>query len=184
MKLIALFRKFLNNHRGVIATEFALVAPIMILLWVGMVELATAHLVAKKVEIAAQSAADIIAQDDFTDDAKLADIGKAINTILFPYPITNMGYRIASIVADSGGTNTVAWNQPGGTVTVAVPDPAIADNLTTTDDSVIVVTVTYNHTPVLVDRIIGRSIFGGSTSITLGETVFARPRLVPIIPRN
>jgi len=178
------FRYFLGNCRGVIATEFALVAPIMVLIWVGMVELATGYLVAQKVEIAAQSAADIIAQDKFTDNSKLANITAAIDTILVPYVPSNMGYRIASIVADADGNRTVDWNEPGGTLVVPIPDPAIANGLTTANDSVIVVTVTYYHVPVFVDRVIGRSIFGGSTSITLSKTVFARPRLVPVIPRN
>ena len=184
MKSMASLRKFIRNRGGVVATEFALVAPILILLWVGMVELATAFLVSQKVEIAAQSAADIIAQDKFTDSSKLANVDAAIKTILVPYVPANMGYRIASIVADADGDRAVAWNEPGGTVTVPVPDETVAQNLTTTNDSVIVVTVTYNHIPVFVDRIIGRSIFGGSTSVALNATVYARPRLVPVIPRN
>ena len=155
---MASLQEFFSNVRGVIATEFALVAPVLILLWVGMVEFATAHLIAQKVEIAAQSAADIISQDDFTDTTKLANINAAIVTILAPYNLGNMGYRISSIVADADGVNAVAWNKAGGTVAVDVPAPTIADNLTEGDDSVIVVTVTYQHTPVLLGRIIGEKI--------------------------
>lgn len=174
------FREFFSNRRGVIATEFALVAPVLILLWVGMVEFATAHLVAQKVETAAQSAADIIAQDDFTDTAKLANIDAAIDTILVPYDPGQMGYRITSIVANENGVNDVVWNKTGGTVAVDVPNPTIADELTSPGDSVIVVTVTYKHTPVLVGTVMREKIFGDS--ITLDETVFAKPRLVPVIP--
>jgi hypothetical protein len=92
-----------------------------------------------------------------------------------------MGYRIASIVANAGGINAVTWSEQGGTVTVPIPEAAIGDPLTTADDSVIAVTVTYNHTPVFISQIIGESLLG--TNITISETGFARPRLVPVIPR-
>ena len=177
---MVLIRQFFANRRGVIATEFALVAPIMIFLWIALVELATAYLITQKVELAAQSAADIIAQDDFTDIAKLENIDSAVKTILFPYDMTKMGYRIASIVANSEGANSVEWAQPGGGVVVPIPDPTIGDSLTTAGDSVIIVTVTYNHSPVFISQIIGEQLLGAS--IALSETAFAKPRLIAIIP--
>ena len=171
-------RKFIKSRRGVIASEFALVVPIMIAIWLGIVELSSAHLVARKVEVAAQSAADIIAQDEFMTVAKLDDIVAAINVILAPYPTTSLGYDISSIVADSGGTNTVDWRRAGGTLAgTAAPNPTIADNLNSTDDSVIVVTVTLVHEPLFLSYILGQF-----ANFTLTETMFARPRLVPIIP--
>lgn len=177
-------RKFFKSRRGVLATEFALVAPVMVILWVGLVELATAYLVAQKVEMAAQSAADIIAQDRFVDNTKLANIDKAIKTIIYPYNTAKMGYHIASIVADAGGINSVAWHQGGGALVVPVQQATIADPLTTADDSVIAVTVQYNHTPIFFDWTYVRELFGGRTTVTIDETVFARPRLVPIVPKN
>ena len=123
---MVVFRKFMKGGRAVIATEFALIAPIMILLWVGVVELATAHLVARKVEAAVQSAADIIAQDQVTNIARLDDIEAAINAILAPYPTATIGYQFASIVEDSGGTNTIGWHNARGTLAGApAPNPAI-----------------------------------------------------------
>ena len=175
-------RTFLGSRRAVIATEFALVAPLMILLWMGLVELATAHMVKQKIEIAAQSAADIIAQNDFMDDVKLNEIEAAIRPIIYPYDPQNMGYDVASIVAAADGTNSLAWDDARGALSVPAPLPSVANNLTTTNDSVIVVTVKYNHTPVLVDQVFGHNLFGGSSAFLFSETVFARPRLFPVIP--
>ena len=122
-------RTFFGNNRAVIATEFALIAPLLILLWVGMVELATAHMVKQKIEIAAQSAADIIAQDDVMDDVKLNEIQSAIDTIIFPYDPNKMGYNVASVVANGVGTNSLAWDDARGALTVAAPDPTVANSL-------------------------------------------------------
>ncbi len=170
----------MKGDRAVIATEFALIAPVMILLWVGVVELATAHLVARKVEAAAQSAADIIAQDADTNIARLDDIEAAIKAILAPYPTTTVGYQFASIVEDSGGINTIGWHNARGTLAgAAAPSLALGANLNNGEDSVIVVTVSYVHTPIIFNP----SMFGWlAPNITIDKTVFARPRRVPAIP--
>lgn len=175
---MSLFRKFLKSRTGVIATEFALVAPLMVTIWFGIVEASSAYLVLRRVEVAAQTAADLIAQNETITAAQITDIAAAIDAILDPYPDTTdpntAGYNFASIEADAVGTNTVVSLGTGGSRTVADPSATAADTLNTTDDSVIVVTLEYSYQPALFSTLINPFI--------LTETAFARPRLVPVIP--
>ena len=75
-----LIRKCLGFHRderGVSAVEFALLAPFMIALYLGSVQLTLGLTADRKVSQVANSVADLVTQDDFVTDADLLAAAKA-----------------------------------------------------------------------------------------------------------
>ena len=165
--------------------EFVLLLPLMLLIWGGIVEFANIHFAGRKVALATQSIADLIAQERSVTIAELTNLVDAGNAIMFPYPTDTMGYRMQSIAVDDDGNiepDPTSWSfssgqaQPG-----AAPIPAQAESLLTTNDSTIYVRVTYTYEPV--------SVFGALpglseliSSITFTEEAFAKPRKINKIP--
>jgi Flp pilus assembly protein TadG len=165
--------------------EFVLLLPLMLLIWGGIVEFANIHFAGRKVALATQSIADLIAQERSVTIAELTNLVDAGNAIMFPYPTDTMGYRMQSIAVDDDGNiepDPTSWSfssgqaQPG-----AAPIPAQAESLLTTNDSTIYVRVIYTYEPV--------SVFGALpglseliSSITFTEEAFAKPRHIKKIP--
>lgn len=163
--MISRIRGLLSDRGGVAAVEFALVAPVLIALWLGMTEFANVHLVARKANIAAQSVADLIAQERTATTGELDDVLQAATQIMEPFPIAPLSVQITSVVADGNGVLSAEWEYPG-VGGGAIPPEAV--NLVGPDESVIVVTLSYQYQPIL------NSVVG---VITLSERAFARPRL-------
>lgn len=166
--------RLIENCRGTAAMEFALVVPLLLSLWIGTIELSNAHIVGRKAAVASQAAADLVAQREFVTADDLADVIAAVNAILVPYPIGDIGYDIASIETDLDGNLSVGWRITQGSLQAGGGGiPAEAQNLVTINDSVIVANVAYLHRPAL-DLVFG--------NITLNEAAYARPRRVRKIP--
>ena len=173
--LLSLWR----NRQGMAAVEFALLLPILILIWGGIVELSTAHFVGRKVALATQTIADLVAQEKSVTTALLDNNVRAGAAILFPYPANTLTIQIQSIVSDDNGKIKSDWlhtapiaAQGSGSI------PPEAKNLLTKNDSTIYVKVDYIHTPVLGPLIPEFEIF------TITEEAFAKPRRTNIIPKN
>jgi Flp pilus assembly protein TadG len=170
-----LMKYWFKSCRGTATMEFALVAPLLLTLWIGIIELSNAHIVGRKAAAGAQAAADLVAQRDLVTPAGLADINAAVNAILAPYPTAgNIGVDIASIETDNDGNLTVGWRFTQGNIQAGGGGiPGVVQNLVTTNDSVIVANLAYLHQPALA------LVFG---NITFNEAAYARPRNVRKIP--
>ena len=168
--------QFAKEIRALGALEFALMVPVLLLLWTGTVELAALHLASRKVTISAQSAADLISQEASVTDATLEDIEQAINAIMAPYPTDTLGITLVSVTADNDGNVGIGWRYDGGfaggDALGAIPPRAIP--LVERNDSVIVAIVTYRHRGVF-------DLFFTNTEII--EEAFVRPRRVAQIPQ-
>ena len=82
-----IFRKrhFIRANDGAAAMEFALLLPVMIMLFFGVMESSLALLCRADVSIMASTAADLISQESATTSADLSNVYAAAGTILYPY---------------------------------------------------------------------------------------------------
>ena len=178
--MISSVKNFLHNRDAVGAVEFVLILPFMLILWMGVVELIELHLSGRKATVAAQTAADLIAQEKSMTSGQLDDIVAAVKEVMKPYPSSSMGFDFASVEADLDGNVSIGWRHALGTVEAGTNIPARAIPLVTQNDSVIAVKITYTHetTFSLVEPLIDLVI----PEIT--EEAFARPRRTLKIPRN
>lgn len=100
----------LKDRRGVSALEFALTAPLLILVYFGMAELSQAVISHRRVAHAASAIGDLVAQDDKVTTSEMTDIFAAGTTILSPYSATPLNMRITSLTGDSNGNPKVDWS--------------------------------------------------------------------------
>ncbi|HMP61670.1 MAG TPA: pilus assembly protein [Phenylobacterium sp.] len=107
-------RTFLKDHSGVAAVEFALIAPVLILIYMGLAEVTMALMAERRAGHATAVVADLIAQDTLTNKAELNDVFSIAEHILSPYPASGMKIRATAIKADANGVPKVVWSHGKG----------------------------------------------------------------------
>ena len=109
-------RRFASDKQGIAAIEFAMIAPIMLFMFFGLVELSDAIKAHKKVSSAANILADLTSQEKRIDDSEINDYFKAVEQVITPYGIEDAKMEIVSIVLDDSNLPKVAWsaNNEGG----------------------------------------------------------------------
>jgi|WetSurMetagenome_2_1015567.scaffolds.fasta_scaffold843454_2 Flp pilus assembly protein TadG len=141
---------FLNARDGLAAVEFALIAPVMILLFFGALEFAMAIDCKTRVNNVAATTADLVAQSPSISSSDAANIFSAANSILYPYVAANAKIVVSSLVDNGKGAATVAWSEAQNTAkraqgaTVAVPAGLIVSG---SGGSVILAEISYAYTP-------------------------------------
>ena len=172
-----------RDRRAVAAIEFALILPVMVLLFLGAVEIGKALFVDRKVVTVASAGGDLVAQGEEVSDSAMADIFAAMDLIFEPYPGADATYFIASIIIDPDDPDAedtiVDWSDGRGVTLPADGDPFVlpAGLIPGVGDSVIIAEVTYTYAPLFGAQIIAPD------GIAMGAKSYLRPRKVKVIPR-
>jgi Flp pilus assembly protein TadG len=82
------WRRFRRDHKGLAAVEFALILPVMITLFFGIVELSMALAARADVTNMASIAADLVAQESSMTAQDMSNVFAASSAILYPYSTT------------------------------------------------------------------------------------------------
>ena len=175
-----------SDRSGTAAIEFALVVPVMVTLFLGSYETANLVLASMKLEAAAETAADLVAQtkvNTVLQSADFTNITNAAKQVLTPLPTSGTQLKIAyASITYSTGTPVIDWHfevNSASPITVAgVPNNANLANLgnetSGSTDSVIVVKLTYAYTSPI--------SYVLNSSYTLSESAFNRPRYMNCVP--
>jgi Flp pilus assembly protein TadG len=181
-----MIRRFFQDRSGIAAVEFALTLPVMLALWLGMVELSQLMSASAKTSMAAQSVADLVSRystQGYSDPSGFSDLENAAATIMAPLP-TASGNPLVSVVSanfNSSGAPTQSWQCTNGAMPGSYSASSLLANapgLTTQNSnltSVIMVTVIFSYSPTISGGINGPSSFTA--------TAFSTPRLVSAIPK-
>lgn len=173
-RLIAGFAK---DSRGVSAVEFALIAPVLIMLYLGAAQMTLALNADRKVTGAANAVADLVAQDDFVTDAELGQIYAAGDAVIFPNNAGELGLRITSVRMDADGDVFVDWSEGRGLTALGQDDlPEMPDGLLAPMNSIIMVEATYGFT--------GPFPTESKPLLTLSDTAYLRPRRAAWVRRE
>ncbi len=121
-----IFRKFRVDMRGVVAVEFAFIAPILILMYFGIAEFTEAMIVKRRVSHVASTIGDLTARVTNVTTADTNDIFQVARTIITPLSTSTLKMRITSITANGSNIAHVDWSDAsnwtaltaGSTVTV------------------------------------------------------------------
>lgn len=163
-------RSFRADERGTSALEFALLAPMMLVVFFGMVETGQAVLAGRRTSHAASTVSDLVAQQQSVSTAAVQDDFAAGVQMMAPLPTGSLKMRVTSVTQQSNGSATVDWSQSGGLAadTKGATYTPPAGMLTNTGDSLIVATATY--TLVQASRYVLRS------DINYTRVTYSKPR--------
>ena len=170
--------RIFSDRRGIAATEFALILPVMVALLTGMVEVATTVQALMKDKQAAHAVADMVSRcrtvsasdisDDFTAAALIITSTKTLPS--------NVSVFVASVSYDATtGASSLDWSQGAGG---AVPSSSTilnsAASMTVKGGSVIVAGIYYSYTP------ISQTI----PPVVISQIAYSSPRVVSKITNN
>ncbi|MGV8937876.1 MAG: TadE/TadG family type IV pilus assembly protein [Allorhizobium sp.] len=103
-------RRLGHNKDGVGAVEFALLMPILVVLYLGAFELTVGLSVAKRTTKAASTIADLVTQKTTTNKTYLASMNDVASAIFVPYGASALNLKITGIQIDASKKATVAWS--------------------------------------------------------------------------
>ena len=103
-------RRLRGDRSGVGAVEFALIAPVLIVLYMGSLEISVAMSVNKKLVRASSTVADLVTQDDSVDKAFLASMVNVAQSVMTPYRSDGMKIKITGIAIDATGVGKATWS--------------------------------------------------------------------------
>jgi Flp pilus assembly protein TadG len=168
-RLRGAFRQIGRDERGVSAVEFALLLPLMLVLYFGAVEVSQAVAVDRKVTLSARSVADLVAQAQSVNTTEVNDILDAASTVTAPYSAANLKVTVSQIKIDAQGNATVSWSDARNT-TAKTPGSAVTipTALKIPNTYLILGEVQYTYKPVL-----GYVVTG---TLNLKDQIYMRPR--------
>ena len=177
-------RDLLSDRSGLAAVEFAMIFPIMVVLYFGVVEFSSAIAVDRKATQVARTLSDLTSQSVSVADADLISFGQAAKAIMTPYPAQPLISSITEVYVDNAtGVTRAQWSKgltigPTGDVTVSAGphNPGDVVVLPTSlavakGTYVIWSKVNYTYTPAI-------GYMMSKTGLPFNDAAFTRPRLV------
>jgi Flp pilus assembly protein TadG len=179
---------------GMAATEFALVLPVMLILFSGMVTYGTVTEISRKVTLTARNITDLVSQYETLTTSDMNILLNSTSQVMAPFSLATATLVVVQISVDASNKATISWSEqlangqitspasgytPGAAVTLPTnvvqtvaqgrcpTTPATVPN--PTGACVILGHVTYVYTPM-----IGYAVTG---SITLSDDIYMNPRL-------
>lgn len=170
-------RRLLANREGVSGIEFALLLPVMVLLFAGTVDLGEGLMVKRRVQQIAATTSDIMAQESSWTNASLATLTAGAASILEPYTSTGLKIRVSVLNVSSSLKATVAWSYGYQTTALSAGSASPVTIPTTIAESgvqLVVTTVDYDMTTGFTSLL---SSVSGMGSYHYAVSEIARPRI-------
>ncbi|MFL9500277.1 TadE/TadG family type IV pilus assembly protein [Rhodopseudomonas palustris] len=192
-------RSLQTDVDAVAATEFAIVVPFLLALFIGGVELANGMAISVKVSATAHSIADMVTQNTSLSTSSMQNILTGASATIAPYSISDSSGKslltvtVSEVSSDANGNLTLQWSQSYNGATFGTGRTSLsgltvptslngtvgnAANPNNQNDQVsfIVGEVSYAYTPNL-----GFTISG---TVNLTDTVWMFPRCSTDSPAN
>jgi Flp pilus assembly protein TadG len=166
--------RLLRDNNALAAVEFAMILPIMLVLFLGTEEFSSGVEVDRKVNLAAHTLSDLTSQSPTTgvSDAELGFFFSAGASILLPYSSAPLNEVISELYVDaSSGKAYVQWSKAfqGGLELAQGSQVTIPPTLAVKGTYLIFSQVSYLYKPTI-------GYVMSSAGITLSASAYTRPR--------
>jgi Flp pilus assembly protein TadG len=177
-RLPARLRRLVADERGVSAVEFAMVLPLMALMYVGTVEVTNAVAANRKLVAATSAIGDLTGQAQDVLNADMNNIFDATAAVMNPFATGALQLRISQIQIDGAGRATVAWSDGRNmtALTRGASYSGLPAGVRVANTYVIVSEASYAYASPLGSFITG--------TIAMRETFYLRPRIGDCVRRN
>ena len=108
-------RRFADDSRGLAATEFAIIFPLIVAVAFGAAEICNALTIDRKLTLTARAVSDIVSQGTAVSDTEMTNILKTGKTLLQPYSDSDLKLRVSAVSIDADGKATVVWSDASPT---------------------------------------------------------------------
>ena len=151
------------DKRGMAATEFALILPILSMIFFGMLEVSDAMMANRRVAHAANSLVDLVAQETMVTPDDVDDIIVGVRDMLDPTASSTLNISLVSVIVDPSDPDKIIvdWsrNEEGnepyteGQAYTKLGD----DEIVHASASLVVVEMSYSYVTSLTSKVLGPS---------------------------
>ncbi len=172
-----LLGKFRRQRDGVAAIEFAMIAPLMILMFVGTLEISAAVAVNRKVSRVSSALGDLITQSDSLTNTDINNIMDATGHIMVPYDSSDIGIVLTGISIENGASKVVWSRSRGATARGAGTAISVPTAISQNDSFLVIAEVSGNHTPMVGwPKYKDGYLSFDDAAIQMSERMYLRPR--------
>jgi Flp pilus assembly protein TadG len=170
--------RLMRDRSGIAATEFAVIVPIMLVLFFGVVEITNGIAAYRDVSIMAHTTSDLTTQSLSVQDSDLTNFFNASTGIFYPYVTSptdpNLKQSIAELWVNSSLQARVQWavNSDGSQPSAPGTLVSIPASLQVANTYVIYSSASYLYVPIG-----GIGYVMNKSGITLSDFAFTRPRM-------
>jgi Flp pilus assembly protein TadG len=170
------WRRLARDDKGVAAVEFALVVPIVIIVYAAGFEIAQASTVYRKLTDTTVQLANVTSQYTSVLTSDVNTIMGASSEIMAPYSTTPLTIVVTEVSTDTNSKATVVWSVPyqGGTALAKGSTVAMPANFASASSYYILVQSTYAYSPTVGVNLV--------KSIPMTDQIFMVPRQSASIP--
>jgi Flp pilus assembly protein TadG len=158
-----------RDRRGVAAIEFAIIAPVMLVMFFGTVEFSSGIAIDRKVTLMARTLSDLTSQNISVTDTQLTNLFAAATSIMTPYSSTPTKSTVSELYVDPRTLAArVQWSK-GSVPRAAGSTVAIPTALQIGGTYLIYSEISYLYVP-SVGYVMGKA------GINMSDFTFTRPR--------
>ncbi|MBB2674074.1 hypothetical protein CPT32_11405 [Rhizobium sophoriradicis] len=103
-------RRLIRERQGAGAIEFAILFPVLVMLYIGAFEITIGLSVSKRATRAAGSIADLVTQQQSVTKSTLAEMRSVATAIFVPYNSSSLTLKITGITVDASANAKVLWS--------------------------------------------------------------------------
>jgi Flp pilus assembly protein TadG len=159
----------IEDRRGIAATEFAVIVPIMLVMFFGVVEFSSGVAVDRKVTLMARTLSDLTSQSISVASSDMTNFFAASNAIMTPYSPAPTRATISELYIDPNTlVARVQWSN-GSSPRAVSSTVVVPSALAVAGTYLIYSEVSYRYTPAV-------GYVMATTGINLSDTSYTRPR--------
>lgn len=174
MRLRSFIPRVLTDARGVAAAEFALIAPALIFMVMGVLEMSFRFRASEEATRYVHQIADLVSRETGLTTDALVELREASLFMMKPLDTTdNLDLDVSSVGFEGeDATPGILWRRVAGTPVAF--DPAEAEGMGLENEGVIRVGVRYNYQSILSE------LFGGGF-MEIERSAYTRPRVERLV---
>ncbi len=178
-RLLYLGDQFAREARGVAAVEFAFIAPIMILLFVGTIELSAGVSTNRKLSRLSSAIGDLVTQSQTLTRNDVDSIMKVSSKVMYPY--SDQVTMVLTGVDINSGQAKVTWSRssPAGNEKTVGALYTVPTKIKKDGSFLVAAEVRTNYTPSFgwAHFSASQGVYFSRTPIAMREEIFLRPRI-------
>jgi Flp pilus assembly protein TadG len=166
-------RRFVRNASGVAAVEFGFIAPILLVMLLGAVEVTRAISIDRRFAVVTSTVADLVTRETQLTAADVNAMYQVAAQIMRPFEVTPLKLSIVPVMRINGNDRVYpsAANRPGyngGGVHAKCASYSLSTSMLAANESVIVVEGEYRFTPLFAGFFV--------SAMNWTEKAFSKPR--------
>jgi Flp pilus assembly protein TadG len=175
-ELIQRLASFARDRRGISAVEFAMLLPLMVTMYLGVVEVSKGVAIDRKVTLTTRTMADLASRVTSINNADMSSLLNASAAVIAPYQSSPLKIVLSAVNVDANGNATIAWSDTlGGSQRSVGSTVTLPTVLSVPNTQLIWSEVSYLYNPTF-----GYVLTG---NLNLSDQIYMRPRLSDSITR-